>query len=79
MACLNSYINETFMQQSNRMSHICFCSDLNLNIYKKKRALYCKESNSNLMHSLQGYYIQLGRVTEALEDELDTITLLSAC
>lgn len=31
------------------------------------------------MQSLQGCYIQLGRVTEALEDERDTITLFSAC
>lgn len=61
------------------MSHICFYSDLILNIYKRKKALYCKENNSNLMHSLQGYYIQLGRVTEALAEELDIISLFSAC
>lgn len=35
--------------------------------------------NSNLIHSLQGYYIQLGRAAEALEDELGTIIPLSPC
>lgn len=30
------------------------------------------------MHTLQSYYIQLGRVTEALHDEVDTIILCFA-
>lgn len=31
------------------------------------------------MHTLQSFYIQLGRVSEALHDEVDTIILCSAC
>lgn len=75
---LNTYINEKFMpdeqQRSYSMSHICSHSDLTLNIYKGKR-----ERNSNWMHSLHGYYIQLGKVSEALEKKLVTIIPSSAC
>lgn len=61
------------------MSHICFHSILILNIYKRKKQNKTLHCNSNLIHSLQGYYIQLGRAAEALEDELGTIIPLSPC
>lgn len=50
MRCLNS----CWMKTATQLLNVS-----NLKIYKRKKAMHCKEISFNLMHALQNYYIQV--------------------